>query len=109
MARMLEQGTKGSDVAELQRELNASLGGPKLVVDGDFGPRTRAAVEAFQREHHLQVDGVVGPQTRAALAHHAPEKKPHHEAPHHHHAPAHHRPNGGTTAPSHKTYVTLQQ
>jgi putative chitinase len=107
MARMLEQGSKGSDVAELQRELNASLGGPKLVVDGDFGPRTRAAVEAFQREHHLTVDGIVGPETRAALAHHAPKKKPTHHEPPHHQRPAHH--GGGTTAPSHKTYVTLSQ
>ena len=64
---MLEMGSKGSAVAELQRELNAALGGPKLVVDGDFGPRTKAAVEAFQREHGLEVDGIVGPQTEAAL------------------------------------------
>jgi putative chitinase len=97
----------GSDVADLQRELNASLGGPKLVVDGDFGPRTQAAVEAFQREHHLEVDGVVGPQTRAALEQRAP-KKPAHHAPPPQHPPPHHG-NGGTTAPSHKTYVTLTQ
>ncbi|HVY45015.1 MAG TPA: peptidoglycan-binding protein [Minicystis sp.] len=91
MARMLEEGSRGSDVAELQRELNAAQGGPDLVVDGDFGPRTKSAVEAFQRAHHLTVDGVVGPQTRAALArarhHHAPAHHGSSHAPHHHHAP----------------------
>lgn len=37
-------------------------------VDGIQGPRTRAAVMAFQRTAGLEVDGVVGPLTRAALA-----------------------------------------
>jgi lysozyme len=36
-------------------------------IDGSFGPRTRAAVMAFQRHRGLEVDGVVGPRTRAAL------------------------------------------
>jgi peptidoglycan hydrolase-like protein with peptidoglycan-binding domain len=40
---------------------------PPLVVDGRMGPKTKAAVKAFQEAQHLTVDGIVGPQTRAAL------------------------------------------
>jgi peptidoglycan hydrolase-like protein with peptidoglycan-binding domain len=36
-------------------------------VDGIAGPRTRAAVRAFQQRHGLSVDGIAGPQTRRAL------------------------------------------
>jgi hypothetical protein len=40
---------------------------PDLVVDGDPGPRTTAALKKFQREHGLQADGIAGPKTLAAL------------------------------------------
>lgn len=36
-------------------------------IDGLFGPRTRAGVIAFQRDHACDPDGVVGPITLAAL------------------------------------------
>lgn len=36
-------------------------------VDGIPGPKTRAAVTAFQRDRGLMVDGIYGPKTRAAL------------------------------------------
>lgn len=36
-------------------------------VDGIAGPRTRAAIVAFQADHYLDPDGVVGKLTRAAL------------------------------------------
>lgn len=36
-------------------------------IDGVMGPRTRAALKAFQRKKHLRVDGVPGPRTRVRL------------------------------------------
>nr|WP_243153075.1 peptidoglycan-binding domain-containing protein [Sporotomaculum syntrophicum] len=36
--------------------------------DGDFGPRTRRAVEQLQQCCGLKPDGVAGPRTLAALA-----------------------------------------
>lgn len=57
---MLEIGSRGSAVVDLQRRLG-------ITADGIFGPQTRGAVEAFQRAHGLEVDGIVGPITGAAL------------------------------------------
>lgn len=65
-AALLAQGSRGAEVAELQRSLRAAGFDPGPV-DGVFGPRTAAAVRAFQRARGLQVDGIVGPATRAAL------------------------------------------
>lgn len=43
--KVLGLGSKGQEVEELQRLYNASrYGTPKLVVDGDFGSKTQAAV-----------------------------------------------------------------
>jgi hypothetical protein len=36
-------------------------------VDSYYGPKTAAAVKAFQKDHKLQVDGKVGPKTWAVL------------------------------------------
>jgi uncharacterized protein (TIGR02594 family) len=56
----LEEGDTGPDVERVQKTL-------LIPADGDFGPVTEAAVEAFQRSHGLQPDGVVGSQTWRAL------------------------------------------
>lgn len=69
---VLDAGDRGPDVLALQQRLN-QLGvrdaqGLPLREDGDFGRRTREAIEDFQREHGLAVDGRVGGDTRAALA-----------------------------------------
>jgi putative chitinase len=68
---VLAYGSRGAAVVELQKHL-ATLGytnaqGQPLKSDGAFGPATRQAVEAFQRDHQLTVDGKVGPQTQGAL------------------------------------------
>jgi peptidoglycan hydrolase-like protein with peptidoglycan-binding domain len=36
-------------------------------IDGVFGPKTKAAVNAFQSDHGLDVDGIVGPKTWDSL------------------------------------------
>ena len=64
--RVLRNGARGDDVAELQGMLRAELG-RAVEVDGIFGPQTEHAVRAYQRAHGLVVDGIVGPQTWATL------------------------------------------
>lgn len=68
---VLKKGEHGPEIAVLQTQLNA-LGfkdakGNALMPDGDFGERTKQAVEAFQRSRDLVDDGVVGKDTLAAL------------------------------------------
>ena len=58
----LSQGSSGSDVQILQTGL-ASLGFYTNSIDSSFGPKTDAAVRAFQRSKGLSDDGVVGPKT----------------------------------------------
>ena len=50
-----QRGSKGEGVKEVQRTVGAEP------VDGDFGPKTEAAVKAWQAEHDLHVDGIWGP------------------------------------------------
>jgi peptidoglycan hydrolase-like protein with peptidoglycan-binding domain len=61
--------TKGAAVKELQQKLNAAGAAPALKVDGDFGPKTTAAVSAFQssRVPAIPATGVADPATWAAL------------------------------------------
>jgi phage head maturation protease len=68
------EGEKGKRVSDLQTRLNALGFKPALKVDGIFGPKTLAAVKAFQKAHGLKVDGLVGPKTTAALRAKAPAK-----------------------------------
>lgn len=63
---MIQKGAKGDLVRVLQAALKAAGFDPGPA-DGDFGPRTDAAVRAFQGAKGLEVDGQVGPRTWAAL------------------------------------------
>ncbi len=63
---LVRSGSKGSSVISVQKELKAAGISPGAV-DGEFGPKTRAAVMRYQRKHRLEVDGVVGAKTWSAL------------------------------------------
>jgi peptidoglycan hydrolase-like protein with peptidoglycan-binding domain len=63
----LHQGSRRPAVRELQIRLNAAGANPRLETDGIFGPKTRAAVIAFQNANNLTADGTVGAGTWAAL------------------------------------------
>lgn len=65
-AATLKAGSTGSEISMLQSELQ-TLNYDVGPVDGIFGSKTRAAVQAFQRDNNLLVDGIVGPQTQEAL------------------------------------------
>jgi peptidoglycan hydrolase-like protein with peptidoglycan-binding domain len=58
----LKQGQSGAPVAALQNRLN-QLGFNAGAADGQFGPKTTAAVKAFQSSKGLVADGIVGPKT----------------------------------------------
>ena len=58
---VVRPGERSPRVALIQILLNRA--GNTLRVDGRFGPKTRAAVVAFQTSHHLSPDSVVGPET----------------------------------------------
>ena len=62
---VLSRGASGSVVTALQQGLkkySTPATDPGLV-DGDFGPKTEAAVKAYQQDRAAHVDGIVGDQT----------------------------------------------
>lgn len=62
----VESGVTGNAVEVVQRLLNANIG-TKLSIDGEYGPKTKAAIQKFQTARKLSPDGIVGKDTWAAL------------------------------------------
>ena len=64
--RTIKNGSYGKDVANAQMRLKAAgylLGN----ADGIFGPKTKVAVLALQKDNNLKQDGIVGPSTWAVI------------------------------------------
>jgi hypothetical protein len=64
--RSYRRGSKGDEVARVQRRLH-ELGRYHGPIDGDFGGETEVAVRRFQRDSRLEADGIVGSGTWRAL------------------------------------------
>lgn len=65
-AASLKQGSKGTEVKQLQKNL-IGLGFLEGSADGSYGSKTKAAVKEFQAEFGLSPDGNAGEATRAAV------------------------------------------
>lgn len=68
MAKTLTSGTRGYEVQQLQKQLQAAgydVG--KSGADGIFGKDTEAAVKQYQKDNNLVVDGIVGQKTFDSL------------------------------------------
>lgn len=63
---LLYEGLSGSEVRALQEQLT-SLGYNPGTVDSIFGPKTAAALRAFQADMGIKVDAIAGPETFGAL------------------------------------------
>nr|WP_294502948.1 peptidoglycan-binding protein [uncultured Rhodopila sp.] len=61
------QGQPDTDIVALQKALNTLGADPKLDMDGQLGPTTKAALKEFQRSANLVPDGVPGPVTWAKI------------------------------------------
>lgn len=60
----LQEGDKGKQARNLQKFLNWCIKA-NLDVDGDFGEKTKAAVETYQAKYKLKVDGLFGEKSLA--------------------------------------------
>ena len=69
----LREGSTGAVVRSLQQVLSNGASGQwntsPDAIDGDFGPNTRASVQAFQTWGGVTSDGIVGDQTWAVSLH----------------------------------------
>ena len=64
---LLSRGATGLSVSALQKRLKAyaaqNAAADPGTVDGEFGPRTEAAVKAYQSDRSVLIDGIVGDRT----------------------------------------------
>ena len=63
---LLRVGSKGSAVTDLQNAL-LRAGFDPGGIDGIFGPKTLAALKAFQKHTGIAADGIAGPTTASSL------------------------------------------
>lgn len=66
MTRVLKRGARGEDVRRMQEKLR-DAGYDVGPVDGKFGPKTEAALRAYQQAQGLRVDGRAGEDTFRAM------------------------------------------
>lgn len=85
---LIRLGNRGSEVLRLQMELKRAGYSPGPI-DGDFGPKTLAAVREYQRKHGLEIDGIAGPNTLKSLHTDVFEHHNHHAQRHAVHRPHH--------------------
>ena len=64
--RLFQLNAVGVEVRDMQQRL-AALGFYSGEADGQYGAGTKAAVEAFQRQHGLEADGIAGESTLTLL------------------------------------------
>lgn len=62
----LSIGSKGEAVVQLQTKLN-ELGYTVGTVDGDYGNKTKVAIETFQKDRGIEVTGIADIETQKAL------------------------------------------
>lgn len=72
---LLQKGAVGPEVIDLQYILGIRGFAPGAA-DGDFGPKTEAAVIRFQKSKNLLQDGIVGMQTWTAMSYAWPNNQP---------------------------------
>ncbi|WP_347551046.1 peptidoglycan-binding protein [Pseudalkalibacillus hwajinpoensis] len=65
--RMLQEGSTGSDVSELQDYLMTKGVFPYHTATGYYGQITEEAVKDFQASRNLKVDGIAGSETKQAI------------------------------------------
>jgi peptidoglycan hydrolase-like protein with peptidoglycan-binding domain len=70
----LQQGYANEAVWQLQYNITWCYRGYNeavlnIRVDGQFGPKTKAALKRVQQIERINVDGTYGPQTRSAMLH----------------------------------------
>ena len=66
ISAVLKKGSSGASVTQMQQLLKKAGFDPGPI-DGKFGPKTLAALKAFQKAKGLAVDGICGPKSWGAL------------------------------------------